>query len=138
MFRHLQDAAAVSLVEDELLLEQRVQGAPRRGGLRLGQTFLTGHEVDLQQGVKGVCLQRGLLCTLTQGAGRILLPGLLCRPRARITSTSKFPRLSTRLSWMSPNTGEPSTCTADRFLKMQIHSIFPPVFRQAGRGRVRI
>ena len=50
MFRHLQDAAAVSLVEDELLLEQRVQGAPCRGGLRLGQTFLPADEINLHPG----------------------------------------------------------------------------------------
>ena len=41
--------------------------------------------------------------------GRTLEPGLLWRPRARITSTSKLPRLSQRLSWISPRTGEPRT-----------------------------
>ena len=41
--------------------------------------------------------------------GSSLEPGLLWRPRARMTSTSRFPLLSHRLNWMSPSTGEPST-----------------------------
>jgi hypothetical protein len=42
--------------------------------------------------------------------GSSLEPGLVWSPLARMTSSSRFPRRSTRLSWMSPRTGDPSTC----------------------------
>jgi len=41
----LEDAASVTLVEDELLLEKRVEGASRRRGLRLRQALLPRHQV---------------------------------------------------------------------------------------------
>ena len=44
-WRHLEDAASVALVEDELLLEQRVESSPSGRSLRLGQALLAGHEV---------------------------------------------------------------------------------------------
>ena len=56
---HLEHAAAVSLVEDQLLLEQRVEGAPRRARLRLGQALLAADQVDLHPG-RGQHLGAGL------------------------------------------------------------------------------
>ena len=44
-WRHLEYAASVALVEDELLLEQRVESSPSGRSLRLGQALLAGDEV---------------------------------------------------------------------------------------------
>ena len=46
----LEDAAAVALVKEELLLEQRVQGPPRRRCLGLGEAALAAHQVHLHPG----------------------------------------------------------------------------------------
>ena len=42
--------------------------------------------------------------------GNVFEPGLHCRPLALMTSTSRFPRLSHMLNWMSPNAGDARTC----------------------------
>ena len=44
-WRHLENAASVALVEDELLLEQRVESSSSGRSLRLGQALFAGHEV---------------------------------------------------------------------------------------------
>ena len=46
----LEDAAAVALVKEELLLEQRVQCPPRRRCLGLGEAALAAHQVHLHPG----------------------------------------------------------------------------------------
>ena len=72
---HLEDAAAVSLVEDQLLLEQRVEGAPRRARLGLGQALLAADQVDLHPG-RGQHLGAGLALGGEESDGGITL--LLC------------------------------------------------------------
>ena len=69
---HLENAAAVSLVEDQLLLEQRVEGAPRRARLGLGQALLAADQVDLHPG-RGQHLGAGLALGGEESDGGITL-----------------------------------------------------------------
>ena len=69
---HLEDAAAVSLVEDQLLLEQRVEGAPRRARLGLGQALLAADQVDLHPG-RGQHLGAGLALGEEESDGGITI-----------------------------------------------------------------
>ena len=47
---YLEDAAPVSLMKNELLLEQRIERPPGRPGLGLGQALLAADQVDLDPG----------------------------------------------------------------------------------------
>ena len=67
---------------------------------RLKSVLMAAHPV------KNSGCPRGVRCL----PGGTLTPGLATKFRARMTSTSRLPLLSTRLSWMSPMRGEPSAC----------------------------
>lgn len=114
-FNYLQNTSLIFLVEDELLLIKRVQGSSRRGGLGFGQASLPTYKVHLhprgceKQHKTPVKPSFKPVIVVHNLPGRVFEPGLHWSPRARMTSTSRWPLRSHMLSWMSPKAGEAKT-----------------------------
>ena len=101
-------------MKDKLLLVQGVQRSSRHCRFGLGHAPLATHQVHLHpRGWKKFIrldFVKNQFPTSNPLPGNTLDPGLHWSPLPRMTSTSRFPLRSQRLSWISPRAGEARTC----------------------------